>query len=74
MTEMIASAVVPTASTPERGREVADFIRHRMGYNSERKNKKTGSKNYVEQVKGRVFRGGEGTVGYFCLYSYVRAY
>lgn len=57
MTEVIASVVVPAASTPERGREVADFIRDRMGHNSERKNKKTGSKNYVEQVRGRGLWG-----------------
>lgn len=50
MTEVIASAVVPAASTPERGREVANFIRGRMGHNSERENKKTGSTHYVEQV------------------------
>lgn len=50
MTEAAEAAIVPISSTPQRGREIAEFLNARMKSNHENNGKKTGAGNAVEQA------------------------
>ena len=50
MTEAVAAAIVPSASSPQRGSEIAEFLNSRMRENHERKGKKTGAGRSVLEV------------------------
>lgn len=50
MTEAVAAAIVPSASSRQRGSEIAEFLEGRMRENHERKGKKTEAGRSVLQV------------------------
>lgn len=57
MSEEATAAIVPAASSQERGQQIAEFLDDRMHSNHERKGKKTGAKQAVRDVREATERG-----------------